>query len=93
MCFIHFTKAYDSVNRTHLWKVLAGMLACVCLDHGELLGWFPVEQDLPPDCVLSSILFNIFFTAVLQVALTSFEGQKGAIDVLVNLRKKTRARG
>ena len=92
-CFIDFTKAYDSVDRTLLWKVLTlfgvplqmisvirqfhdGMRACVGLDDGQCSDWFPVEKGLRQGCVIAPLLFNIFFTPVINVALTRFEAVK-----------------
>ena len=81
MCFVDLQKAYDSVDRELLWKVLAragvpsvmidvirqfhdGMRARVRMDDGELSEWFEVTQGLRQGCVLSPLLFNIFFAAV-----------------------------
>ena len=43
--------------------------------------------------VLTPLLFNIFFAAVTHVAYTRFEADKGIMDALVGLRKKTEAGG
>ena len=89
MCFVDLTKAYDSVDRTLLWTVLArfgvppkmlavirhfhdGMRARMRTDDGECSDWFGVEQGLRQGCVLAPLLFNIFFTAVLRVAVGRF---------------------
>ena len=105
VCFIDLTKAYDSVDLTLLWTVLArfgvlqnimsvigqfhdGMRACLRLDDRACSRWFAVEQGLRQGCVLAPLLFNIFFTAVINVAFTRFKADKGSMDALVHLRKK-----
>ena len=105
VCFIDLTKAYDSVDRTLLWTVLArfgvpqnmisvirqfreGVRACVRLDDRVCSRWFAVEQGLRQGCVLAPLLFNIFFTAVINVVSTRFKADKGIMDALVHLRKK-----
>ena len=110
VCFIDLTKAYDSVNRTLLWTVLArfgvpqnmisvirqshnGMQACVRLDDRVCSRWFAVEQGLSQGWLLASLLFNIFFAAVINVASTRFKADEGIMDALVHLRKKRGAGG
>ena len=110
VCFIDLTKAYDSVDRTLFWTVLArfgvpqimisvirqfhdGMRACVRLDDRVCSRWFAVEQGLRQECVLAPLLFNIFFAAVINLASTRFKAEKGVIDTLVHLRKKSWAGG
>ena len=90
MCCVGLQKAYDSVDRELLWKVLAragvpedmiavirqfhdGMQAQVVrMDDGELSDWFEVTQGLRQGCVLSPLLFNIFFAAATEVVLVRF---------------------
>ena len=66
-----------------------GMRACVRLDDRVCSRWFAVEQGLRQGCVLAPLRFNIFFAAVINVASTRFKADKGIMDALVHLRKKT----
>ena len=65
-----------------------GMRACVRLDDRVCSRWFPVEQGLRQGCVLATLLFSIFFAAVINVASTRFKADKGIMDALVHPRKK-----
>ena len=93
LCFTDLQKAYDSVDHTILWQVLArfgepqqmiegirrfhdGMRTCVRSDDGRCSEWFEVAQGLRRECVLSPLLFNVFFAAILLVELFR-EIQKG----------------
>ena len=110
VCFIDLAKAYDSVDRTRLWTVLArfgvprimisvirqfhdGMRACVRLDDRVCSRWFAVKQGLRQRCVLAPLLSNIFFAAVINVASTRFKADRGIMEALVHLRKKSGGAG
>ena len=49
-----------------------GMQARVRTDDGEHLEWFDVTQALRKGCVLSPLLFNIFFGAVIHAVVVRF---------------------
>ena len=68
-----------------------GMRACVRLDDRVCSGWFAVEQGLCQGCALASLLFNIFFAAVINVTYRRFKADKGVMDALVHLREKKEA--
>ena len=108
LCFIDLQKAYDSVDRALLWKVLQrigvpprmltiirqfheGMRACVRSNSGNCSEWFEVGQGLRQGCVLSPLLFNIFFAAVLTVILQRFASNELILSNLVHL-EETRPR-
>ena len=103
MCFIDLQKAYDTADRTLLWQVIArigvppqmivirqfhdGMRACVRPDDGVCSDRFEVEQGLRQECVLSPLLFNIFFAAVLNVVLQRFSEEPAILAELVHLKE------
>ena len=59
---------------------------------GVCSGWFAVEQGLRQGS-MAPLLFNIFFSAVINVAYTRFKAGKDIMDALVHLRRKTGAWG
>ena len=64
------------------------MRACIRLDDGACSEWFLVNHGLRQGCVLSPLLFNIFFTAVLDVAMSRCMNDARARDSMVTIRSR-----
>ena len=52
-----------------------------------------VEQGFRQGCVLASLLFNIFFAAVINMAFTRFKADRGIMDALFGTREEEKGGG
>ena len=60
-----------------------GMRARVPMDDGELSEWFEVPQGPQQGCVLSPLLFNVFFAALMEVVLQRFSEDDTILEDMV----------
>ena len=83
-CFIDYTKAFDFVDLSKLWKILKEMgildhLTCLLrnLYAGQeatvrtghgTMDWFKTEPGVGQDCILSPSLFNIYAEYIMRNA-------------------------
>ena len=97
MTFVDFTKAFDTVSREGLWKIMAKFgcpakfIAMVrqfrddmlarVWNDGEFSDPFPVTNGVKQGCVLASTLFNMMFSAMLLDAF-----QDGDNDIPIRYR-------
>ena len=68
----------------HFHDVMGGF---VRPDDGICSDWFEVRQGLRQECVLSALLFNTFFAAVLTVVLQRFSEDAVILAELVHLKE------
>ena len=79
MTFVDLTKAFDTVSREGLWKIMAKFdcpakfIAKVQQFHdvqndGEFSDPFPVTNGVKQGCILASTLFSMMFSAMLTDA-------------------------
>ena len=98
VCFIDLTKAYDSVDQTLLWTVLArfgvphNMISAIRQFHNGMRSCVRLDDRV---CSGWFTLWNRAFAkgAIINVAYTCFKADKDIIDNLVHLRKKKWAGG
>ena len=81
-CFSVPEKMLTAIRQFH-----EGMRPCVGTDDGEHAGWFDVTQGLRQGCVLSSLLFNIFFPDVTHALVVRFSEDPDIVRDLVHLQK------
>ena len=70
-----------------------GMRACVRPNDGVCVDWFKVEQGLRQGYVLSPLMFNIFFAAVLTVVLQRFSQEPAILAELLHLTEPPTSMG
>ena len=80
-CFIDYTKAFDCVDHSKLWKILkemgisdhllrnlyAGQEATVRTGHGTT-DWFQIGKGVCQGCILSLCLFKLYAEYIMQNA-------------------------
>ena len=73
--------------KTVICPFYEGMRARVRTDDGEHSEWFGITQGLRQECVLSPLLFNIFFAAVIHAVPVRFSEDLEILKDLVHLEE------
>ena len=84
LCFIHYTKAFDCVDHSKLWKALKEMgipdhFTCLLRNLYAsqeatvrtlygITGWFKIEKEVQKGCLLSPCLFNPYAEHIMRNA-------------------------
>ena len=87
LAFVDLSKAYDSIPRDTLWRVLHAYevdekLVQLLQDlhtgtraavklAGGLSEWFDIKNGVRQGCVIAPLLFNVFFDCVVRSALAA----------------------
>lgn len=87
MIFVDLTKAFDTVNRDLLWKLLLKIgcprnlvniivsfhdgMSAQVIDSGDSSKPFEVKNGVKQGCVLAPLLFNVYFSMMLHVAFSN----------------------
>ena len=85
ICFVDLKKAYDSVNREALWRILESMgvpkkivdlladlhdgTAACVKGFGRLSNWFPIKTGVRQGCIIAPLLFNTFIDFLMRESL------------------------
>ena len=91
MTFVDHTKAFDTVSREGLWKIMAKFgcptkfIEMVRQFHDDMLAWvqnnggfsdpFPVTNGVKQGCVLAPALFSMMFSSMFTAAF--LDGDNG----------------
>ena len=65
-----------------------GMRSSVQNDDGQFLEWFEAVQGLRQRCMISPLLFNVLFAAILLVALQRFSEEADILADLAHLQEQ-----
>ena len=84
-CFIDLKKAYDSINRQALWRILEQygvqerVLTLIkdlheeteaCVrEYGATSKWFSISNGVKQGCILAPLLFNVFIDFIIKQTL------------------------
>jgi hypothetical protein len=87
LAFVDLRKAYDSIHRDALWRILRAYgvddkLVELLMDlhtgtqaavklAGNVSDWFEIECGVRQGCVIAPLLFNVFFDCVVRQALAA----------------------